>query len=545
MKKLLQILAFILLLSFTVYSQERDSRNGLNESTVTQHLKERQQPAPVDLLSTGTLNPETSTFKSQQNDDYILVQDYDMVWDYSESAWEHTRYVTYGYNEFFNPIDKFESWTDGRGPYAKTYCDYDANQNLDEEQVFKYTESEWVNDVKTQYDYDENNNRLQKVRKVWDGEYFVNEAKSNYAYDANNKKTWSMMYYWEDGEWSESQEFDYQYDVDGNLYQILTEAWIEDEWVKFQKIEYTYDTSNLLFSIEGSQWDTLTNSWFHPHHKQLYTYDLNDNRIILKMQGWNEYDEYWYNLYKTTYYYQLVGYESDENKRSNINKPIEDLQTTEDDLVIAPVRDGNTLIGIEVLLDSVLHTSVSDLEITLSHIGINETIVYQIGGDGENFITTKLSDQGVDTLAHGIAPFYGIYKPENPLSVFLVTDPAGTWTLSIYDGAEGNTGSLQSWGLNLIYASSSSVEDEIMDISDMILFPNPASDNISLQSTVFSQQSSIVEVFDLNGKKLLQKIIPDGTETVEIDVSSLESGIYFCRLISANKSSTQKLIIQK
>jgi hypothetical protein len=57
--------------------------------------------------------------------------------------------------------------------------------------------------------------------------------------------------------------------------------------------------------------------------------------------------------------------------------------------------------------------------------------------------------------------------------------------------------------------------------------------------------SGTLEIYDLNGRKLIEEQIPKGSETIEIDVSSLESGVYFCRLISENKSSTQKLIIQK
>jgi len=76
------------------------------------------------------------------------------------------------------------------------------------------------------------------------------------------------------------------------------------------------------------------------------------------------------------------------------------------------------------------------------------------------------------------------------------------------------------------------------------IYPNPASDKISLQSAVSSQQSVMVEIYDLNGRKLLNKQIPAGSEEVTVDMSGLESGIYFCRLIMENKSVTKKLIIK-
>jgi hypothetical protein len=53
-----------------------------------------------------------------------------------------------------------------------------------------------------------------------------------------------------------------------------------------------------------------------------------------------------------------------------------------------------------------------------------------------------------------------------------------------------------------------------------------------------------IEIYDLNGRKLLQKQIPAGTEVIEIDVSSLKSGVYFCKLITEKGNATKKLIIQ-
>jgi hypothetical protein len=85
---------------------------------------------------------------------------------------------------------------------------------------------------------------------------------------------------------------------------------------------------------------------------------------------------------------------------------------------------------------------------------------------------------------------------------------------------------------------------EIDNIS-INIYPNPASDILCLQSTVFGYQFSVIEIYDLNSRKLLKKQIPAGSEIVEVDVSSLQSGIYFCRLISEKFSITKKLIIQK
>lgn len=87
--------------------------------------------------------------------------------------------------------------------------------------------------------------------------------------------------------------------------------------------------------------------------------------------------------------------------------------------------------------------------------------------------------------------------------------------------------------------------NERKPVFEVKLYPNPASDKISLQSAVFSQQSAIVEIYDLSGRKLFEEQIMKGTSTVKINLRDLTNGIYFCKVEVGQKISTKKLIIQK
>jgi hypothetical protein len=78
----------------------------------------------------------------------------------------------------------------------------------------------------------------------------------------------------------------------------------------------------------------------------------------------------------------------------------------------------------------------------------------------------------------------------------------------------------------------------------IIIYPNPASSFMCLQSSVLNKQSAVVDIYDLNGKKLLEKQIPKGTESVEIDISHLSNGVYFIQLQIENKKTMKKLIIK-
>lgn len=94
------------------------------------------------------------------------------------------------------------------------------------------------------------------------------------------------------------------------------------------------------------------------------------------------------------------------------------------------------------------------------------------------------------------------------------------------------------------YTEVSGVEDEVEPLN-FELYPNPAVDKFKVQSLKFKVSRATVEIYDLNGRKLLEKQIPAGTENIVVDVSGLKSGVYCCKISTKEHSVTRNLIIQK
>jgi hypothetical protein len=84
---------------------------------------------------------------------------------------------------------------------------------------------------------------------------------------------------------------------------------------------------------------------------------------------------------------------------------------------------------------------------------------------------------------------------------------------------------------------------------DFWIFPNPAGNEFRVQSPEIRENGAILELFGLDGRKILQKSIPKGKDELTVNVSSLQNGLYFCRItpkaFGENKSVTKQLIIQK
>ncbi len=118
------------------------------------------------------------------------------------------------------------------------------------------------------------------------------------------------------------------------------------------------------------------------------------------------------------------------------------------------------ITGMELFIDSIIHSRVSDLEISLTHNDVTETLVYQVTDQGENFLWTKLSDDATTMITNGAAPFSGDHKPYQPLAAFNGMDPNGEWTLTIYDSEDGHEGTLNAWGIKPMFEKFISIDEE-------------------------------------------------------------------------------------
>jgi len=77
------------------------------------------------------------------------------------------------------------------------------------------------------------------------------------------------------------------------------------------------------------------------------------------------------------------------------------------------------------------------------------------------------------------------------------------------------------------------------------IFPNPAKDELKIYNPEFTIEGGTIELYNLTGRKLLERQIPLGSEEVTVDVSGLKSGVYFCKMNGDKYSATKKLIILK
>jgi hypothetical protein len=77
------------------------------------------------------------------------------------------------------------------------------------------------------------------------------------------------------------------------------------------------------------------------------------------------------------------------------------------------------------------------------------------------------------------------------------------------------------------------------------VYPNPTDGHVYIDINMTKKEDGLVEIFDVMGKKVYKYEFKALTaESIEADLSSLRSGVYFVTLKSGNDIITKKLMIK-
>lgn len=167
--------------------------------------------------------------------------------------------------------------------------------------------------------------------------------------------------------------------------------------------------------------------------------------------------------------------------------------------------------------------------------GENWMRLLALGEDGSgNFATAPVSTQ--DFIPETAQEWCG--APDNPDCISI--------DLTAYEGMSNvklRFETYNGYGNNL-YIDNIEINGDINQVpqnprNENLLYPNPASGVVYLKTTQNNWET--IHIYDINGR-LVKNVIPENQQVQEIDISSLEPGIYFVVLKSADKSYVNKLI---
>ena len=157
-----------------------------------------------------------------------------------------------------------------------------------------------------------------------------------------------------------------------------------------------------------------------------------------------------------------------------------------------------------------------------------------------------INDIPVSTLGYKIAlekssgwRFTSINRTSNNIKTKIEQDLTAGDYVVIFDNKNTSNGTYGSYSMTIEVDQQMSINENISH-NRLKVYPNPAKENIYIETGF--KGLSILEIIDTNGRIVISDIIPK--EVSEIDISSIEKGIYFVKIYNEKVNEIQKIIVE-
>jgi subtilisin-like proprotein convertase family protein len=215
-------------------------------------------------------------------------------------------------------------------------------------------------------------------------------------------------------------------------------------------------------------------------------------------------------------------------------------------VVASPVA---TVTSVDLFM-SIEHTYMGDLTVTLKAPNGQVQNVLTENGDAADNALGFFGDSFANAITDHYLPPYGFAKPISTFGTFNSSPVNGTWTLTIVDGAAGDIGILKAWGLRFNNATAG-VADQKMLPGEYRLeqnYPNPFNPGTSVAFQLPVTGRVRMVLFDMLGREvrtLLNGVMEAGRHEMQVDCSTLSTGVYYYRLEANGFTSTKKMMLLK
>ncbi len=194
---------------------------------------------------------------------------------------------------------------------------------------------------------------------------------------------------------------------------------------------------------------------------------------------------------------------------------------------------------------NVTHTWPNDLLINISNPGnVTQVPVWNRACAGNNNFNVTLNDGSPAFTC--VANMTGTFSPSSPLTAFNGGQANGTWTLSVEDFYNVDTGTLNSWFVQVctdVYTLST----PSVGFTDFAVYPNPNNGNFNIQFTSNTSNGNGVKVLvhDMRGRVILENNFENSaTFNQNIQLNNAQSGVYLLTVTDGEIKQTKKIVVE-
>ena len=334
--------------------------------------------------------------------------------------------------------------------------------------------------TKIEYKYNESELRLSEIYYDWNSDANAWDNRWMTEYDTGDNNIFYVSYLWNENTntFEQSNKYEYEKNLNNNQLSYIYYNWYDyaNEWQEITKIEYQYDDNNRPTTFISLYHDYDVYRWM-PHSKHSFQYDANDNVKLYLFYIWDPYINAWKENSKIEYEYdalnrQILYVMYNLNKNTQMYEEHQKQQTIYD-------THNNPVLKTIYHWNKQIAAWTADYE---------ERFYYSV-----REINNTLSQHGVQSDG----PKTPINQPTIPLS-----EPVAS----------------------------------VDNMSNSIVFPNPASDYITIRGAA----TSSITVFDISGRIVFRKDNIGEDETVS--VSAWRIGAYLVSVEKGNERIVHKLI---
>lgn len=190
---------------------------------------------------------------------------------------------------------------------------------------------------------------------------------------------------------------------------------------------------------------------------------------------------------------------------------------------------GNMIVG--QLYPETYNSYPYDTLVVVSEDSVMMGSVYHKKWDLARTVNGVIVDAGFVSVIEGIGSNFGI--------IAMFNLPFEWWDELLCFSMDGN----------VLYPDSGyncdvTINAENLELAqDYHIYPNPARYSITVETNLAMKSDCLLEIFNSDGVKVLDSQLKNSSNF--INLSFIQSGIYFMRLMSSNTVVTKKLVIQR
>ncbi len=394
-------------------------------------------------------------------------------------------------------------------------------------QTWNMVSSAWENDYHALSTYDGSGNETENIYQEWTGTAWQNVSKSMSTYNGSGWLTEDVVQDWDLGSsaWVNNVKYMYSYNGAGSTIMLQVQSWddIGSAWVNASETMITYNGDNKPVEYVFQNWDNVSSAWINSYRYLItYTPDGLYNIETYTYQNWDLPTSVWLNTGRYGYAYDGAGNQTQS---------------------IFEVWDAVGVLWQNYQRVSTSYSGANKPELTIQENWNTGSGLWEYDFKTEyaydiNDLLTQIDYYTWATLA---------WEPVSRNSGYTY-DPASNLTFMMAETYNTSTAVFDPDTRNYYYYALFSPVGLATTRNDfgVRVFPNPVTDQISIDGTFMTDGMLQLQLLDMNGalRMAVTQPVRTGKGHISVPVGSLSAGSYVLSITDQYGHSSQVKLVK-